>query len=264
MSKVFKRQLQTRNDLEETWNHPENVNVIHYSCESFFERPGGSSPRITSVAVRNLKTGQTRSFSIHKFGELKKLTANDLEKHYDELEKEMLDEFFATVKEHKEYKWIHWNMRDENFGFHAIELRHKILGGKPFVIPDNQKYDFSRMLIGIYGKNYIGHPRLESLMLKNDISSIGFKSGRDEAELFKQGDYVGLHQSTLAKVDILSSLCQLAYENQLKTNSKWQDVHGHSVRAFMSWFSNHPYIAFLITILSILVNIIFVIQLFTK
>lgn len=34
----------------------------------------------------------------------------------------MLDAFFEFTKERKEYKWVHWNMRDSNYGFHAIEL----------------------------------------------------------------------------------------------------------------------------------------------
>ncbi|NCC62194.1 MAG: hypothetical protein EOM12_14920 [Verrucomicrobiae bacterium] len=257
MSKVYKRQVAARKELEEIWSHPENVNVIHYSCESFYDRPDGSSPRITSIAVRNLKTGQTQSFSIHKFGELHKYPAGDLNGHYDELEKEMLDAFFELVKERKEYKWLHWNMRDENYGFHAIELRHKILGGEPFVIPDPQKFDLSRILIGIYGKGYIGHPRLENLIKKNAIKSLGFRTGKEESELFEKGNYVCLHQSTLAKVDVFASICQQAYEGSLKTDAKWLEVHGHSLNAFVAWLSNHP----VITLFSILANIGFVIQL---
>lgn len=264
MSKAFKRQLQAQNDLDEVWKNPEHVNVIHYSCESFFERPDGSSPRITSIAVRNLKTGQTRSFSIHKFGELKGLATNELGNHYNELEKEMLDEFFAVAKEQKEYKWLHWNMRDENYGFHAIELRHKSLGSEPFVISYNQKFDLSRILIGMYDKGYIRHPRLESLINKNHISNIGFKTGLEEAAFFEEGNYVGLHQSTLAKADVLSNICQLAYEGQLMTNAKWREVHGHSIKAFMAWFSSHPYITFLIASLSLFANVFFVFQLFSK
>ncbi len=262
MSKVYNRQVQARKDLEDVWKHPEIVNVIHYSCESFYDRPDGSSPRITSIAVKNLKTGQTRSFSIHKYGELKGLKADELENHYNELEKTMLDEFAGQCKEQKEYRWLHWNMRDENYGFHAIELRHRILEGEPFSIPDNQKFDLSRILIGIFGKAYIGHPRLESLMEKNKVSNIGFKTGAEEAAAFDEGNYVGLHQSTLSKADVLSNLSQLAYEEKLKTNASWLDIHGHSFKAFFNWFAHNPYIAFPITIISLLANAFFIFTLF--
>ena len=48
-----------------------NCWVIHYSCESFYDRPEGQSPRITSIAVRRLDTGQTLSFSIYQVAERK-------------------------------------------------------------------------------------------------------------------------------------------------------------------------------------------------
>jgi len=34
------------------------------------------------------------------------------------------------MESNKDKKWIHWNMRDVNFGFEAIVNRYKILGGK--------------------------------------------------------------------------------------------------------------------------------------
>lgn len=262
MSKVYERQKQARKDLQQLWEHPEQVSVIHYSCEGFYERPDGSSPRITSIAVRNLKTAQTQSFSIHKYSELKGLSAGELEGHYNELEKEMLQNFFVLAQERKEHKWLHWNMRDENFGFHALESRCKILGGEPYVIQDVNKFDLSRILIGLYGKAYIAHPRIESLRDKNKISSRNFKTGAEEANLFDQKNYVALHQSTLAKTDLLSNFCQLAYEGELKTNATWRDQYGHSVNAFMSWFSHHPLIGFGMVASSLVANIIFFLQLF--
>lgn len=262
MSKSYLRQTNARSELDEIWKHPEFVNVIHYSCESFYDRPDGTSPRITSIAVRSLKTGQTQSFSIHKFGELKGVAAKELNEQYNLLEKEMLDEFFNLVNERKEYKWVHWNMRDENYGFHALELRHRILKGTPTVITDEKKFDLAKILTGIYGKSYIGHPRLEKLIQKNEISNPRFATGKEEADYFKDGNYVGLHQSTLSKVDIFSSICQLAYEAKLSTDATWWDIHGQSLKAFMAWFSNHPFITFTITVVSLLANLFFITQLF--
>lgn len=242
MSEIYTRQKQNRDDLQKLWERPDQVNVIHYSCESFYDRPDGTSPRITSIVVRNLHTAQTKSFSIHKYGELEKHSIENLEENYDDLEKKMLEEFFEWAKEHKEYKWLHWNMRDENYGFHALELRFKILEGEPHVIQDANKFDLARILIGIYGKAYIGHPRLENIYKLNEISSKDFKSGEEEAKLFEQKNYVALHQSTLAKADIIANLCQLAFEGKIKTNASWGTVHGHGLRAVTSWLSQHPVI----------------------
>ena len=41
------------------------------------------SPRITSIAVRNLESGQTDSFSIHQIAEEKKLPFVEISNHYD-------------------------------------------------------------------------------------------------------------------------------------------------------------------------------------
>src|SRR5688500_17109181 len=75
-----------------------SVLVIHYSCESFYDRPRGDSPRITSIAVRRLQSGQTHSFSIHKIAELHHAELAALEANYDAFEREMLNEFFAFVR----------------------------------------------------------------------------------------------------------------------------------------------------------------------
>ena len=83
-------------------NNPDFVVVIHYSCESFYDRPNGTSPRITSIAVRNLASGQTTSFSIHQVAERRKML-NNIEEHYDNLEKEMLDDFNNYIHSHSNF-----------------------------------------------------------------------------------------------------------------------------------------------------------------
>jgi hypothetical protein len=70
----------------------------------------------------------------------------------------MFKEFFRFVKVHKSFNWVHWNMRDLNYGFEAIENRYKVLGGKPIIIEDDKKFDLARLLIDIYGVRCMGHP----------------------------------------------------------------------------------------------------------
>jgi hypothetical protein len=149
--------------LDKLFAEAANVWVIHYSCESFYDRPNGQSPRITSIAVRKLDSAQTRSFSIHQIAERRKVPSGEIEAHYDTLEREMLDAFYDHVRSFQGTKYLHWNMRDINFGFAAIEHRYRVLGGDPVVIEDERKIDLSRLLIDIFGVGYIGHPRLESL-----------------------------------------------------------------------------------------------------
>lgn len=156
-NKVQKRK-QAKVRLTELMSKSEQVVVIHYSCESFYDRPDGSSPRITSIAVRNLESGQTTSFSIHQVAERKGYSANVLEQHYNQLEKLMLDEFYDYVRRHSSHIWLHWNMRDINYGFPAIAHRYKVLQGEPEQVSESKLVDLSRLLISIYSVGYITHP----------------------------------------------------------------------------------------------------------
>lgn len=132
----------------------------------------------------------------------------------------MLDEFYDYVRIHSSHFWLHWNMRDINYGFPAIAHRHKVLKGNPEEIAETKLVDLSRLLVSIYGDNYIPHTRLTNLIDKNSISNKDFLAGKDEAEAFDKKQYVKLHQSTLRKVDVLSNIVELAANGSLKTNSK--------------------------------------------
>ncbi len=226
--KRIKRRKKAKKKLEDLYEKSENVLIVHYSCESFYDRPDGKTPRITSIAVRNLSSGQTESFSIHKVAELKGIELEQIPQNYDILEKEMLHEFFGFVQSRQVSFWAHWNMRDINYGFQAIEHRYKILGGEPVQIEESKKFDLARALIAIYGVGYIGHPRLTKLIKRNKITDLGFISGEHEAQAFENGDYVKLHQSTLRKVDILSNIFERTVDRSLKTNAKWKDLYGIS------------------------------------
>jgi hypothetical protein len=127
----LRHRKETLQRIRELDDRHDSVVVIHYSCESFYDRTDGSTPRVTSIAVRNLGTGQTESFSIHKVAELKGIPVGNISAHYDSLEKEMLDEFGHFLQANSHCTWVHWNMRDINYGFQAIEHRHKVLGGVP-------------------------------------------------------------------------------------------------------------------------------------
>ena len=230
MKQGFKR-LHHRRDAKEQLakinNNRNNVVVIHYSCESFYDRPNGTSPRITSIAINNLAAGQTISFSIHQLAERdKKFSVESINQHYDEFEKNMLKEFFDYAKNHQSYVWVHWNMRNINYGFAALEHRYKVLGGDPFEIPESQRCDLSRLLVGLYGDGYISHPRLESLVKKNCMSTLNFLNGKAESKAFDNGEYVKLHQSTLRKVDVLSHIIDLTSDNTLKTNARLTEIYG--------------------------------------
>jgi hypothetical protein len=175
-------------------------------------------------------SSQTKSFSLHltaeRLGSLDQITEK-----LDLCERTMLEEFYEFVKAHqKAYKWLHWNMRDSNYGFEAIAHRYQVLGGSPHEIYEDQKLDLSPTLIEIYGKNYSGHPRIEWLVNENQIHKTAFLTGEEEANAFVAGNFVAMHQSTLVKVQAFSEIARLAADQKLKTKSNmWIDVYGSSI-----------------------------------
>jgi hypothetical protein len=237
--------------LDEVFADAGNVWVIHYSCESFYDRPNGASPRITSIAVRKLTSGQTISFSIHQVAEEQNVPFDQIELRYDDLERKMLDAFYKHVGSHLGMKYLHWNMRDINYGFAAIEHRYRVLKGDPVIVEDEKKIDLARLLIDIYGVGYIGHPRLEKLLAKNSIKPRDFLTGEQEAKAFEDRKFVELRQSTLRKVDVIANIAERAHDRHLKTNTTWWQMHGGRARSVIEWLAENKLIAFIASLASI-------------
>lgn len=224
--KRLKRRKNVVARLDELFEQSAITLVIHYSCESFYNKTDGKTPRITSIAVRNLASGQTDSFSIHQIAEEEHVDFDKIAAHYDDLEKKMLDRYFEFIRSRQHYNWVHWNMRDVKYGFAAIEHRYRVLGGTAIQISEDRKFDLSRALINLYGADYIGHPRLESLIALNKITAKDFMTGKQEADAFDNKEFVRLHQSTLKKVGILANIFERTSSQTLKTKATWAEQYG--------------------------------------
>lgn len=252
----LKKRKEAINELKELDENSRSVLIVHYSCESFYNVPEGRTPRITSIAVRYYKTCQTKSFSIHKVAEIKKIPMDRIEKEYDTLEKKMLEEYFEFVREHRSFYWIHWNMRDINYGFEAIENRYTVLGGNPIHIDNSYKFDLSRKLIDMYGSRYIEHPRLQKLIEKNNITKLDFLSGKEEASRFEDKNFVKLHQSTLRKVVIFQTVIERILNEELKTNASFKEIYGFSPQGLFHLINNYWWAKLACTIILLILGVI--------
>ena len=252
-SRIKKRKA-AKEKLKAICEQQTNYLIIHYSCESFYDIPHGKTPRVTSIAIRYIDTAQTKSFSIHKVAEVKKVPFEQIKNQYDILEKIMLDEFFDFIGNHKRYSWIHLNMRDINYGFEAINHRYLVLGGTPIEINDNSKIDMGRLLVDLYGTDYIGHPRFENLCTKNNITMTNFMTGPEEAMAFNNREFVRLHQSTLRKVDNMNSVLTKAYESDLKTNSNLIKQYGITPESIFQLIQENWILALIVFFIGIAVN----------
>ena len=178
-------------------------------------------------------------------------SVDQIDQHYDRLERIMLDEFYEYVRSHATYKWLHWNMRDINYGFQALAHRYRVLEGNPVEIPEANLVDLARLIAAIYSVGYIGHPRLQRLVGKNNITTKDFLSGADEAQAFTEKEYVKLHLSTLRKVDILASIAERADNGSLKTNATWKDIYGSYPEAIGDFLKEHWVISIIVFISAI-------------
>ena len=240
--------------LGEIFEHRQSVICVHYSCESFYDRPCGTSPRVTSIAVRLLGTGQTRSFSIHQQAELSRLKLEDIPNQYDCLENRMLTQFYEFVAQHHTHKWMHWNMRDGNYGFEALAHRFRVLGGAPVDIQDAQKIDLARIMRDFLGPEYVPHPRLAKLLELNNMTPQNFMSGAQEAEAFTSREYVRLHQSTLSKVDAIANIVEEAVADRLACDNSYFARRGLTFSSTAEILKNHPiygFLAILATVIAI-------------
>lgn len=227
--------------------------IIHYACESFFDT-NGATPRITSIAVKNFENGQTDLFAIHKIAELHGISFDQIINNYTMLEKELLTNFFDFVDKHTEKIWIHWNMRDSNFGFKAIEQRYRVLKGSPTIIPDDHKIDLSSLFIKLYGKGYINNPRILSLMSFNHIRPHNFLDGKQEADAFAKEKFVELSFSNSSKVDLFSNFLVQCIDGKLKTKSKFFETYGNIPIGIYDWALEKPTGKFIFWIINLLIG----------
>lgn len=209
------------------------VLIVHYSCESFLNLRN-RVPRITSVAVHNIDSGQTVSFSIYLTAQIKGLSVDKLsESRQNKLEKETLNDFYKFVRKHKDYKWVHWKMRDQVYGFEAINSRYRILGGRPASIANDKKYDLPSILEQIYTSKYEARSeegKLLALAKRNDIPIGHAIPGYQEAKAYTDGSHQLLWMSSQQKVKIISELLLLASSDKLRVNANWFNVYGFSLK----------------------------------
>ncbi len=248
----LKERRQGFDQLKEILKDKVKCYIIHYSCESFITSHGRTQ-RITSICIRNLKTAQTTSFSIHLQAQIEGKDFNNLSTvEYDKLEREMLKDFCAFVKRNNSCKWIHWNMRDSNYGFEALNNRIKILGGQKFLIIDDFKFDFPIILGMIFTYGYEKNRpngRLLNLAERNGITTQDAITGAEEAKAFDDKEYLKLHMSTLKKVDIINSIIHRVENDELKVCSNKKEIYGLTLPGISLLIKNTPWLLFLTSII---------------
>lgn len=201
--------------------NPDQFYIIHYSSQSLFdEGADGLSPRITSIVVMHYATRQTMSFAVHTIAELLKIQKDDVPSRYDDIEREMLAQFFSFLRDKLDRYWIHWNMRNVTFGFEHLEHRSRHLGNPdPPILNVEHRLNLNDILKEKYG-DYAEHPRMKNLVLLNGALPPAFLDGAQEAAAFKSRDFIRMQSSTICKVEFFRHVIVLASKGKLRTASK--------------------------------------------
>lgn len=200
---------------------PENFYIIHYSCQSLYDDNEGLSPRITSIAITHYASEQTVSFSTHAVAEELGIQREEVRVRFDEVELQLLNQFYLFVRDRRDKNWIHWNMRNLTYGFEHIEHRHRSLGGRDAaVIPVERRINLNDMIARRYGSDYAKHPKLPSLMEMNGGSHRHFLTGAEEVQAFQNNEFIRMHNSTLSKVGFFANALDKLVRGKLKTASK--------------------------------------------
>lgn len=212
-------------------NNEQNLFIVHYSCQNLNDNNENYSPRITSIAVFHVGSETMHSFSIHLIAEIKDIDRNSINEHYDSLENEMLKQFFNFISENNDGLWLHWNMSNINYGFEALAHRYKVLSKlEAKKIPDSKRYNLSTLILSLYGKNCIDHPRMKNLMKLNGGEHRDNLSGKEEVDAFTAKEYIKLHKSTMSKVYWFHQIYLLLQKNKVKVHNKnW----GYKINHFL-------------------------------
>lgn len=217
--------------LRQVRRNKERTLIIHLSCQTLGDQNDGMSPRITSIAVMHASTKSVHSFSIHLTAEVRGICREDIESHYDELECEMLRDFYIFVGENSGSYWIHWNMRDIDFGFEAIAHRYKVLSSDSAPsIPYEKRISLPALISHIYGRNYAPNPKMAALMEMNGGAHRDVMSGKDEVVAFNNKEFFRMHKSTKAKVYFFQRALSKLLEGKLRTK---KNAYEYRVNRFM-------------------------------
>lgn len=240
--------IHPREQLEFLRKNWQSVLIIHLSCESSGDRNPGHSPRITSIAVVRATSSSIKSFSIHLHAERHRIDPADIESHFEMLEREMLEEFYEFVLSQSGHYWVHWYMRDINFGFECLAHRYRVLTGRMApTIEDERRFCLPTLIAAIFGPNFVAHPRMFNLMQANGGIPRNFLSGAEEVAAFNNKQFPEMHQSTITKVYFFRRALRKLIEGTLRTSTS---TMRYKLRLFMGnpWIQTLALIALCVTI----------------
>lgn len=229
---------------------------IHYSCDNF-EFDKSDPVKIFSIIISPLEENKMKIFSVLDEAKIAKIKIDDISKNYEELEIKMLEKFFDYLKKNvtSNNVLLHWNMKDNVFGFEAILIRYQMLTGnhtydKVFV--KYEKINLAEKFYDLYGKNYINKPALDNLIKLNKIDMKNAKVF--DKNLLKLEKYKELTLSFNSRYICILIIIDYAINDRLKT--KFNIINRYGISPSGIWEARKKYwiIALIFFIFSIIIS----------
>lgn len=253
------------NKILETYSKKKSDYIfIHYARQNCFEDAYEKGPRVIAIVVTDADSGQTMVFSLKKIADEQGNNFFEVSnEEKDKIEKMMLSSFFDYAKKNKQKIWLHWNMKNNNFGFSAIEERYKNLGGNPEHFEENMLINISTVLRRKYGMDYARNAlwngkemgKMYDIFQLNNIKDGKILNGEQEIKEYILKNINSIEQSLLNKVKAFQMIVEYACDNVLVTRGKMlRDVYGFSISGIFEYIQNNALLAFLSSIIGGIVS----------
>ncbi len=250
-----RQQAHARSRLGAVFTAPDRAFAIHYALQELRRDRSDGAPPVAAVALRNIGSGREHIFSLKAEAEAAGL---DISKSLSRgqliaLEYSLLFNLYAFIEAHRSWLFVHWYMRDEGFGFLALEKRFRqvlselsqtIYGARsvppstpfgfgqhtsliPIQIEPGLRVDLAGVLDDLYG---IGPVGLRKLAESNDLSVADMIEGIHEPGAFRQGNHAHLAWSCATKARLIGELAVLASRGTIRPPRKAAAGEGNSKR----------------------------------
>ena len=231
----WSRHKKAKEKLKEIFDKEEDFRIIHYSCQSFNRIEAGKSAIISTIAVYSLHSDTIASFDIQTAAEKLRIDYSNIANpdNMKKIETDLLQDFFDYIKVDQRCVYLHWNMRDSQYGFQALNRRYSVLTGKnpEYVIPENKQINLAKLFEDYFGTNYVSDPKIKSIVeLNPSLKPRYMMYGAEEADAFDEGRYNDLHKSTLSKVRLFYNFLRMVDDNQLIVSTPLYKSFGISLQ----------------------------------
>jgi hypothetical protein len=194
-----------------------NLFAIHYSQE-LPENSSAQTPPVSAIVIQHVLTQNQRIYAAFNHAEERGWTAQaDFLAHLPELERLLLEGFYAFVREHPSAIYLNWGMRHPHFGFEVLAQRARIHKITPPEIPPRQRFDLDAYLKRLFGDNYVGHPRFFKAMAANGHNSPELLDKDGAAAAWAAGQHGRLQRSLGCKVDGIADMYDAVRQGSFKT-----------------------------------------------